>query len=155
MRAERFTHLPCHPQNAAPLSYPRSIHCSIRHRPRQCEPQSSPASCRRRRRHHRIILFQDPVRPCCHLLKTFSHPKQFYFFICPSFICSTLFAKIDNIIAQQRMARMCPERRAKNEKIERAMDNIRGRFGKGAISSGATVKNNLGIGRDDAGDDKS
>jgi len=50
---------------------------------------------------------------------------------------------------------MCPERRAKNEKIERAMDNIRGRFGKGAISSGATVKNNLGIGRDDAGDDKS
>jgi DNA polymerase-4 len=40
-------------------------------------------------------------------------------------------------------------RREKNEKIERAMDNIRGRFGKRAISSGATVKNNLGIGRDD------
>ncbi|HCE42879.1 MAG TPA: DNA polymerase IV [Lentisphaeria bacterium] len=42
-------------------------------------------------------------------------------------------------------------RREKNEKIERAMDNIRGRFGKGAISSGATVKNNLGIGQDDKG----
>ena len=40
-------------------------------------------------------------------------------------------------------------RRDKNEKIERVMDNIRGRFGKGAISSGATVRNNLGIGRDD------
>jgi hypothetical protein len=36
-------------------------------------------------------------------------------------------------------------RREKTEKIERAMDNIRGRFGKSAISSGATVKNDMGI----------
>lgn len=45
-------------------------------------------------------------------------------------------------------------RRAKTEKLERAMDNIRGRFGKSAISSGAVVRNDLGIGRDDAGYDK-
>ncbi len=44
-------------------------------------------------------------------------------------------------------------RRAKNEKLERAMDNIRDRFGKGAISSGAAVRNDLGIGPDDAVDD--
>ena len=43
-------------------------------------------------------------------------------------------------------------RRAKTEKIERTMDNIRNRFGKAAISSGAAVRNDLGIGRDDDGD---
>jgi DNA polymerase-4 len=36
-------------------------------------------------------------------------------------------------------------RREKAEKIERSMDNIRGRFGKSAISSAATVGNDLGI----------
>ncbi len=40
-------------------------------------------------------------------------------------------------------------RREKTEKIERTMDNIRGRFGKAAISSGAVVRNDMGIGRDD------
>jgi len=43
---------------------------------------------------------------------------------------------------------------SRREKIERAMDSIRGRFGKGAISSGTAVKNNLGIGPDGAGVDK-
>ena len=42
--------------------------------------------------------------------------------------------------------------RAKTEQIERTMDIIRNRFGKAAISSGATVRNDLGIGSDDAGD---
>ncbi len=32
-----------------------------------------------------------------------------------------------------------------NLKIERTMDNIRSRFGKAAISSGATVRNDMGI----------
>jgi DNA polymerase-4 len=39
--------------------------------------------------------------------------------------------------------------RAKTEKLERAMDSIRGRFGKAAIGSGAVVRNDLGIGGDD------
>ena len=42
----------------------------------------------------------------------------------------------------------------KTEKIERAMDNIRGRFGKGAISSRAAVRNDLGIGQDNGGDER-
>jgi DNA polymerase-4 len=39
--------------------------------------------------------------------------------------------------------------RAKTEKLERAMDSIRNRFGKAAIGSGAVVRNDLGIGGDD------
>jgi DNA polymerase-4 len=42
--------------------------------------------------------------------------------------------------------------RAKTEKLERAMDSIRNRFGKAAIGSGAVVRNDLGIGAGDDGE---
>ena len=42
--------------------------------------------------------------------------------------------------------------RAKTEKLERAMDCIRGRFGKAAIGSGAVLGNDLGIGAGDDGE---
>ena len=70
---------------------------------------------------------------------------------------STITVTGANLVAEDgsgQMSLFADTHDSRREKIERAMDNIRGRFGKGAISSGVAVKNDLGIGQDDVGDDQ-